>query len=531
LRVVASDSQALWGDEGMTLVLAHWPASEMLLHPTDPTPAFYYWLHKTIVSTHMSAGFVRGISIVCGVASVGLMYLMGRLSFGPRLGLLGAALLAVWPQHIDYSQEARAYSLLFLLTLASATSLLWWLREVEKDEQVACKPCRISALLAFAVSTAFSFHTHLVAVPWIVVALCILLTSKATTGPRYRGETIAALGLMGLLAVPGLVRFARQLATPNPGFNWLEQASPANFLSTTLELLLPLRFKAGGDTISSGVSTYQIGFLILALLLVRFARSGEAQDLPKPDRSTRRVMLAFLSLPLLIWLLGFVVSPIFMERTILFAIPGAVLALIAIASLLPDRRVQTGFAALTLAAFTGSAFAGGLMRPKEDWRGAYRALAGQVAAGDLILFCSWKYPAMRHAVSAPVPAPVLMFHLPGEVAIAPEAKLGSRPDWDRLYFRYVVEPDMPGKPAASLEAIQMVAQAGRAIWLVDSWCPERSRSEMLSKLPNNLRWRRAWDSPPNFARPVIAIDRAVTVIPVGIPVLVPPELGMGGPVQ
>ena len=48
-----------------------------------------------------------------------MMYLIGVTMFNKKAGIYSALLLALSPVHIYYAQEARSYSLLFLLTLLS----------------------------------------------------------------------------------------------------------------------------------------------------------------------------------------------------------------------------------------------------------------------------------------------------------------------------------------------------------------------------------------------------------------------------
>jgi uncharacterized membrane protein len=68
--------------------------------------------------------------LIFGVLSVGLIYVLGRLAYGPSGGLLAAALLAVWGMHVQYSQEVDADALLFFLTLLTSVGLLLHARAV-----------------------------------------------------------------------------------------------------------------------------------------------------------------------------------------------------------------------------------------------------------------------------------------------------------------------------------------------------------------------------------------------------------------
>ncbi|SEH16616.1 Dolichyl-phosphate-mannose-protein mannosyltransferase [Natronorubrum sediminis] len=61
----------------------------------------------------------RSFSVLCGVASVYLLYATGRVLFDRRVGVLAALVLALSPLHIQYSREARFLALLFLCSTLS----------------------------------------------------------------------------------------------------------------------------------------------------------------------------------------------------------------------------------------------------------------------------------------------------------------------------------------------------------------------------------------------------------------------------
>ncbi len=66
---------------------------------------------------------VRLAQVVLGVASCGLLYVLGRSIFGPRVGLLGAGFAAIYPFFIYYTGQLLTetlfiFLLLLLLTLA-----------------------------------------------------------------------------------------------------------------------------------------------------------------------------------------------------------------------------------------------------------------------------------------------------------------------------------------------------------------------------------------------------------------------------
>ncbi|NIO69933.1 MAG: hypothetical protein GTN71_13135, partial [Anaerolineae bacterium] len=60
---------------------------------------------------------VRLPSVIFGLASIVLAFSIGQRLFDPGAGLLAAAITAIAPFHINYSQENRMYSLLCFLSL------------------------------------------------------------------------------------------------------------------------------------------------------------------------------------------------------------------------------------------------------------------------------------------------------------------------------------------------------------------------------------------------------------------------------
>ena len=90
---------------------------------SESTPPLYYaiaWVWTQLIGTGEFG--LRSLSAVAGVATVPVAYLIGVELRGRRAGLMAAALVAVNPMLLWYSQEARAYA---LLALFCALSLLY----------------------------------------------------------------------------------------------------------------------------------------------------------------------------------------------------------------------------------------------------------------------------------------------------------------------------------------------------------------------------------------------------------------------
>ena len=75
----------------------------------------------------------RALPAVIGVLALPFMWLLGREVAGERAALVATLLLAVSPIHVWYSQEVRAYGLVFLLVIVT----LWRYAVARRTEHMA----------------------------------------------------------------------------------------------------------------------------------------------------------------------------------------------------------------------------------------------------------------------------------------------------------------------------------------------------------------------------------------------------------
>ena len=475
LRVVALDAYGLWNDEALTIVLSNWPIPDMFLLPTDPTPPLYYVLHKLLIPANAPVEVVRSISVAAGVMSVGLIYVLGRLAFGATGGLLAAALLAVWTAHVDYSQEARAYSLLFFLSLLTSLGLLHYARVLQRTAEPGRSDAgrRQVALVLFGVGNVLSFYTHIIAIAWIVLSSLLLLAIVVRERRIHRAELLSVFGVMAICASPGIYRLIRQMLAGDD-FHWLPQADLVGFATTTASVWFPvglwenpLTHALGTDRVVQGAVA--AGSVVLLATGLWFGRQGLQRFLQERP-AVLWLILAYLAMPMLIWMFGFVARPLFMDRVILFSVPGMILLITAVCIGLGDR-FATGAAIATVLLYGASTLLFGIMREKEDWRGAYRFLAASASPTDVIAVCPlYNYPALRYHAGAPVGSAVLAVSADGSF-VQIERGLGTNPEWDKTFHRTVSVPRMAGqRVGAQVVPTAFRLQPGQSIWRVDGQC-------------------------------------------------------------
>ena len=192
LRFAGLGHQGFWFDEGNTALLVHFSPGKMLglIPQSESTPPLYYglaWIWVRIFG-YGEAG-LRSLSALAGVATVPVAYGAARKLISERAGLIAAALTACNPFLIWYSQEARSYSLLVLLT--SLALLAFAYARAEPTPRV---------LAAWVIASAAALATHYYALLAIVPQAVWLLAAHW----RRRGVQVAvgAVGLCGLALIP-----------------------------------------------------------------------------------------------------------------------------------------------------------------------------------------------------------------------------------------------------------------------------------------------------------------------------------------
>jgi Dolichyl-phosphate-mannose-protein mannosyltransferase len=136
---VANFDQGLFGDEISTYWIVHGRSLGGVLsivHSNDEiTPPLYFILGWLTLKIGGGPEWVRLPSLVAGTATIPLVYFLGARTVGRAAGLIAAAVMALSPFMIYYSDEARAYALMMAFVAGSALALLaatrtgrtrWW---------------------------------------------------------------------------------------------------------------------------------------------------------------------------------------------------------------------------------------------------------------------------------------------------------------------------------------------------------------------------------------------------------------------
>ena len=186
LRFLPLGAQSYWYDEAITVELVRRPFHSMLgaLPHSESTPPLYYvlaWIWSRMVGTGETG--LRSLSAVLGTLTVPATYAAALALVSRRSALFAAALVAVSPFLVWYSQEARAYALLVLLGALSLVPL-----------RRAVRPGAGRALAAWALVAGLALTTHYFAL-FLVVAEAIWLLRHSR---EKRSAAIAVAAVAGV---------------------------------------------------------------------------------------------------------------------------------------------------------------------------------------------------------------------------------------------------------------------------------------------------------------------------------------------
>ncbi|WP_254531077.1 glycosyltransferase family 39 protein [Natrinema gelatinilyticum] len=316
LRLFRLESESYWLDEAfsVTTVLSNTPSELLFSVPgNDPHPPLYYLLLSAWTAIFGTSELAaRLLSALVGIATVVVLYGVGRRLFDREVGAIAALLVAVSPFHVWYSQEVRMYNLLALLT---ALSFYWFVRiQTERPTDEAGGHTDIG----YVVSTVLLGYTH-------VFGLFAILAQNAYVFSRYLDRIvprsrltgrrwITLQGITALLLAPWLMQLFRRMMAARGGeasnVSWIPLPTAETVRETFAAYLGGYLF---GESFPLLVSLVAAGCLVLALSSDR-GTTSETERQNEPVNATYVVVLWFV-VPILVPIaLSHVVTPIFVDR-------------------------------------------------------------------------------------------------------------------------------------------------------------------------------------------------------------------------
>ncbi len=303
-RWVGITKSSIWHDEGYSAMLASrdwlgiWLGSARDVHP----PLYYELLHGWSVIFGNSALALRSLSAVCGVAVVGLGYLIvDKITKRHNIAALAGVILALNPFLIRYSQEARMYGVLGVFMLVAMLGLIMIVRRNNRWLGYALYILGISAGLY-----THYFTVLVVASFWLYVASLYIVKGnkkiKLLSDWRWWGANVLAV----IIFLPWIPNMINQI-TSGQGLGWLSKTSIATFNDTIWQF-----FTFTDAHLIGPISYWVLPLGVLAAILY-------ISILDKSKERFVRLLAIFTLLPILSVIVISLVKPVFHQRYFVFS--------------------------------------------------------------------------------------------------------------------------------------------------------------------------------------------------------------------
>jgi 4-amino-4-deoxy-L-arabinose transferase-like glycosyltransferase len=365
LRLHALAARSFWLDEGMSAEIARlrWSQFFLLLWHHEANMALYYLLLRFWMKMGNGEALVRGLSVIFAVATVPVIYALGRRLFGTAVGLAAAWLLAINAYDVWYSQEARSYALLvFLVTLST------WLL-VRNIQQPADARWGVYALVS-ALAIYSQFFAALV-----ILAQGVSLWWLRGSDFSWR-DYLRSLRWIVYMTVPLAIFIIRVGVSP---VNWIPRISASAVWNFFVQMA-----GFGGK--------WLVTLDVLALGVAAFAawRANRARQRERSSAAwTYALVFSWLLLPILLTIGESLFTPFFVNRYLIICLPALMLGVAAgIARVRPVVLSALLLAAISILSLQGTrAYLHQEFDPyQEDWRSVTAYILDRAQPGDAIYF-------------------------------------------------------------------------------------------------------------------------------------------------
>jgi uncharacterized membrane protein len=315
LRLINLSVRPLWYDEAFAILYAEKPFATMLYGTltrvegaaADVHPLFFYsMLHIWMRAVGQSPVAVRTLSVLVGTVTVVMAYLLARRLFDRRAGLATAAIVAVAPFHVYYSQEARMYA---LLGFAATAMTYFFVR--------AWAGGSWGHWVVFGILGAMTLYAHNLGFTFVTgLDLWVLWAWLRPGAPRWRNlrpVLLSHLLIVGLFA-PWLAVMPSQFSKIQQAY-WVEQPGIVKLIQT----ILIFHFAYDNQSLPHWLLPPALFFSLLVLAVVAF-ELNRRRTAPGPQLSFPAPYSLLLSLTVTPIFLTFLVSqvrPVYIVRALL----------------------------------------------------------------------------------------------------------------------------------------------------------------------------------------------------------------------
>jgi 4-amino-4-deoxy-L-arabinose transferase-like glycosyltransferase len=358
VRLFRLGAKSFSPDEAFSIIFAQtrWQDFLHLLFTSEANMGLYYALLRLWSQVSDRPYFVRTLSVLFGVLAVVPVYFVGKFLFSKKVGILAATLLALSSFHVEYSMQARSYSLLVFLVTCSS---LVFVRNIQSQAKEHWG--------WYILSSTAALYTHFFA----VLVILAHFVSWLLLPPEYRKWR--QLGNMATVAILGSPLLLFVLFHTGAHLDWVERLRAKEIY----QLLTSL----SGNGVRFIIFVFATGFAVR-----EFLRREHPDDC---IRAWSFIFVAsWLVLPILVTVAVSQWKPIFVPRFLIICLVPALLLYVEGLTLISPKKLQDG---VVLVVICGSLIAlrSYYRNPDPtDWRAAIAFLATDARSGDVLVFAN-----------------------------------------------------------------------------------------------------------------------------------------------
>jgi len=372
LRLVLLAQSSLWVDEMWSIGISRmpWHVFPWIMRHQDPNMPLYYAVLHFWMGLGGSEVVVRSLSVLFAVATIPALYALGTYLYDKRVALIASSLMVVHAFHVQWSQEARSYSLLVLLLTLSCLFFAMSIRN----------PRPLNFVL-YVLASVLAFHAHIFAALVLVAQAASLLFLKRREVP-WKG-LLSSAGAIAFLTAPLGLLIVERARNPWLPLGWLPK--------TSLHVVYDQFYAVAGNADFPGSSGGKLilGAYALVCLLAFFAWVGTWRSEGNSFQSWRTAFLiCWLGVPIAMLVAASLAQPILMNRYLLICIPA--LVLLAAQWLRSIRPAALSLLAVVILLAVAAARLPQYYRHRAEfqpWKSATDYVLGKQLPGDAAIFC------------------------------------------------------------------------------------------------------------------------------------------------
>jgi mannosyltransferase len=366
IRLIGVTTRGIQYDDAFSILLSARPFSEIIQGTgADTMPPLYYFILHLWQKAGTSVAFLRLPGILFSLAIILLAYLLVKRLANPSAAVWTAAILAISPLQNYHAQDLRMYSLATLLILG------WDLAAIEISEQNLSRNVPIWKWLLLILCGTGALYSHALAGFGLLAPYANFLWKrdwKKTGWLALAGAVSILLYLPWLVFVPGQIAKVQQAFwTPRPGV--------VEILQSIIMIL--------GDI---PAPPFILGGVLFCCLCVGIL--GVIECVRHKADNSRLTFFLWMTLipPLCLFLLSYIMRPMFVPRGFLSAYIGAAAIMgILIERARPIEKYLMGGLILVAAVLTLPNQISFNRFPRSPFQPAARYIQSVARDGDLVL--------------------------------------------------------------------------------------------------------------------------------------------------